>query len=46
MQIRDSYDKTIAESENAYVKILESSQTLLHVLKREGTTLTRKSFKP
>eukprot|EP00826_Nyctotherus_ovalis_P051632 TRINITY_DN6459_c0_g4_i3.p1 TRINITY_DN6459_c0_g4~~TRINITY_DN6459_c0_g4_i3.p1 ORF type:complete len:111 (-),score=34.75 TRINITY_DN6459_c0_g4_i3:632-964(-) len=45
VQLRDTYDKTIAESESAYVKILESSQTLLHVLKREGATLTRRSFK-
>ena len=29
------YDKTIAETEAAYMKILESSQTLLHVLKSE-----------
>ncbi len=29
---RNEYDKTIAETEAAYMKILESSQTLLNVL--------------
>ncbi|XP_068723403.1 microtubule nucleation factor SSNA1-like [Montipora capricornis] len=32
---RNDYDKTISETEAAYMKILESSQTLLHVLKKE-----------
>ncbi|XP_065065149.1 microtubule nucleation factor SSNA1-like [Rhopilema esculentum] len=32
---RNEYDKTIAETESAYMRILESSQTLLHVLKKE-----------
>ncbi|XP_046843050.1 Sjoegren syndrome nuclear autoantigen 1 homolog [Xenia sp. Carnegie-2017] len=32
---RNEYDRTIAETEAAYMKILESSQTLLHVLKKE-----------
>ena len=32
---RNDYDKTIAETETAYMKILESSQSLLHVLKKE-----------
>ena len=31
---RNEYDKTIQETEAAYSKIMESSQTLLHVLKR------------
>ena len=35
MQARDEYDKTIRETESAYLKILESSQTLLQVLKGE-----------
>jgi len=39
---RTEYDKTIMETEGAYQKILESSQTLLHVLKRESTNLTKK----
>merc|ERR1712167_427279 len=36
VQARNEYDKTIQETEAAYMKILESSQTLLHVLKRES----------
>merc|ERR1719410_1415677 len=38
-QARNDYDKTIQETEGAYMKILESSQTLLHVLKRESVNL-------
>eukprot|EP01083_Nonionella_stella_P075023 203700_1 len=41
-QARNDYDKTIQETEAAYMKILESSQTLLHVLKRESVNLTKK----
>ncbi len=33
------YDKTIEQTEAAYKKILESSQTLLHVLKKETHNL-------
>ena len=36
---RNNYDRTIAETEHAYSKILESSQTLLTVLKKESQTL-------
>ena len=32
----------IQETEAAYMKILESSQTLLHVLKRESVNLQKK----
>lgn len=39
---RNEYDTTIQETEAAYMKILESSQTLLHVLKRESVSLTKK----
>ena len=39
---RNEYDKSIAETEAAYMKILESSQTLLNVLKRETVNLTKK----
>ena len=39
---RGDYDRTISETEGAFVKILESSQTLLHVLKKEGGTLAKK----
>mmetsp|Transcript_8904 Transcript_8904/g.8003 ORF Transcript_8904/g.8003 Transcript_8904/m.8003 type:complete len:115 (-) Transcript_8904:148-492(-) len=42
-QSRNDYDKTIQETEAAYMKILESSQTLLHVLKRETQNLNKKS---
>jgi len=42
IQARTEYDKTIQETEGAYMKILESSQTLLHVLKRESVNLTKK----
>jgi Sjoegren syndrome nuclear autoantigen 1 len=39
---RADFDKTIGETENAFVKILESSQTLLHVIKKESTSLNKK----
>jgi len=39
---REEYDRTITESEQAYMKILESSQTLLQVLKKERDTLGKK----
>lgn len=42
VQARNEYDRTIQETEAAYMKILESSQTLLQVLKRETVTLTKK----
>ncbi len=36
------YDKVIQETEAAYLKILESSQTLLTVLKREAVNIQKK----
>ena len=42
VQARNEYDRTIQETEGAYMKILESSQTLLTVLKRETTSLVKK----
>ena len=39
---RQEFDRTISETENAFLKILESSQTLLHVLKKEGASLNKK----
>ena len=39
---RNEYDKTIQETEAAYLKILESSQTLLTVLKRESVNISKK----
>jgi len=43
MASRNEFDKTIAETEAAYMKILESSQTLLNVLKKESSSLGRGS---
>ena len=40
-QARNEYDKTIQETEAAYMKILESSQTLMHVLKREAVNMQK-----
>lgn len=42
IQARNDYDTTIQETEAAYMKILESSQTLLHLLKRETVNLVKK----
>jgi Sjoegren syndrome nuclear autoantigen 1 len=42
IQTRNEYDRTIQETEAAYMKILESSQTLLQVLKRETQNLHKK----
>uniref|UniRef100_A0A0B8RW72 Sjogren syndrome nuclear autoantigen 1 n=1 Tax=Philothamnus irregularis TaxID=1899461 RepID=A0A0B8RW72_9SAUR len=41
MASRNEFDKTIAETEAAYMKILESSQTLLNVLKKEAGNLAK-----
>lgn len=38
---RNQYDKTIKETEAAYMKILESSRTLIDLLDRETTNLTK-----
>ena len=34
---RNEYETTLGETQKAFNKILESSQTLLHVLKKEGS---------
>eukprot|EP00878_Enallax_costatus_P005785 GHUV01006066.1.p1 GENE.GHUV01006066.1~~GHUV01006066.1.p1 ORF type:complete len:112 (+),score=24.57 GHUV01006066.1:213-548(+) len=39
---KNEYDKVILETEAAYLKILESSQTLLTVLKRESVSIQKK----
>ena len=39
LETRDKYDKTLHESEQAYLKILESSQVLLNVVKRDFKAL-------
>lgn len=41
-ETRNEYDKVIQETEAAYLKILESSQTLLTVLKREAVNIQKK----
>jgi len=41
-EAQDEFDRTISETEQAFMRILESSQTLLHVLKKEDQTLTKK----
>ncbi|XP_012274904.1 Sjoegren syndrome nuclear autoantigen 1 homolog isoform X2 [Orussus abietinus] len=37
--IRNEYDRTIADTETAYMKILESSQLLLNMIKKEASSL-------
>jgi len=39
--IKNEYDKTIRETEAAYMKILESSQVLLNVVKRDSVSLQK-----
>ena len=39
--IKAEYDKTIRETETAYMKILERSQVLLNVVKRDCVTLQK-----
>eukprot|EP01112_Ceratiomyxa_fruticulosa_P019723 TRINITY_DN651_c0_g1_i10.p1 TRINITY_DN651_c0_g1~~TRINITY_DN651_c0_g1_i10.p1 ORF type:complete len:112 (+),score=20.70 TRINITY_DN651_c0_g1_i10:248-583(+) len=39
---RTEYDRTIRETETSYMKILESSQILLHILKQESVNLVKK----
>ena len=41
-EAHDEFDRTISETEQAFMKILESSQTLLHVLKKEDSQLTKR----
>lgn len=43
-EARDEFDRTITETEQAFMKILESSQTLLHVLKKEDSHLMKKKI--
>lgn len=45
IQTKNEYDRTIQETEAAYMKILESSQTLLQVLKRETASLKKTKAK-
>ena len=39
---KEEYDKTIQDTEDAYVRILETSQNLLSHLKREKVTINKK----
>lgn len=39
---RNDYDKTISETEAAYVKIIDSSHTLLNTLQKEASVLKDK----
>ncbi|XP_017795406.1 PREDICTED: LOW QUALITY PROTEIN: 13 kDa deflagellation-inducible protein-like [Habropoda laboriosa] len=43
--VKNEYDRIITDTETAYVKILESSQLLLNVVKREATSLDQKLLK-
>jgi Sjoegren syndrome nuclear autoantigen 1 len=43
-EAREEFDRTILETEGAFMKILESSQTLLHVLKKEDSQLQKKKY--
>jgi Sjoegren syndrome nuclear autoantigen 1 len=43
-EAREEFDRTISESEQAVMRIIESSQTLLHVLKKEDSTLTKRKY--
>ena len=41
-EIRNEYDKVISNTEVAYYKLLEGSQTLLAILKRDEASLQKK----
>eukprot|EP00347_Sterkiella_histriomuscorum_P011138 403373614 len=43
-EAQEEFDRTISETEQAFMKILESSQTLLHVLKKEDSQLSKKKL--
>jgi len=43
-EAQEDFDRTIHDTEAAFMKILESSQTLLHVLKKEDTQLSKKKL--
>ena len=44
-QVEMDYDQSLNEMTSAFSKIVESSQTLLHVVKKESTTLVKKKNK-
>ena len=41
-EIKNEYDKVISNTEMAYFKLLEGSQTLLAILKRDEASLQKK----
>ena len=41
-EARDEFDRAIHDTEQAYLKIIESSQTLLHVVKKEDQALLKR----
>jgi sjoegren syndrome nuclear autoantigen 1 len=43
-EAQEEFDRTIQETEQAFMKILESSQTLLHVLKKEDSSLLKRKI--
>ena len=43
-EAREEFDRTISETEQAFMRILESSQTLLHVLKKEDSQLQKRKL--
>ncbi|XP_063215514.1 microtubule nucleation factor SSNA1-like [Bacillus rossius redtenbacheri] len=45
MATRNAYDKSIADAEAAYLKIVESSQVLLNMVRRESASLHQKVSK-
>ena len=42
LQAKEGYDKVIHEAEGAYAKILESSETMLNILRKEKDVLSKK----
>ena len=41
-KLKNDYEKVIANTETAYFKLLEGSQTLLAILKRDEASLLKK----
>ena len=42
-QTKNEYDRAIQETENAYMKIIESAHSLLNVVRKESSSLSKKS---
>ncbi|EFN82977.1 Sjoegren syndrome nuclear autoantigen 1 [Harpegnathos saltator] len=43
--VKNEFDRTIADTETAYMKILESSQLLLNMIKKEAVSLDQTLIK-